>query len=129
MEIVIGEPVTNNNPKNCFRLTINHMHGDADAKTTTTHTFKGVSYGNVSLKTLVAAIELAKTLGHDFFYSREYRNKALQYAGFSDEIIEQITDFMESDSTNDGNTYAIWEDYTIVFFDENGIKHHVEVRK
>jgi len=104
------------------------MHGDADAYSESTRSTSDPYSGIVSLCDLIKVIE---DFGSDcqFFYSSEYREEVLKQAGFSDEFINNITDYMEGDCTNDGNTMAMFDGYDLVYFDADGVEHEVTVEQ
>ena len=49
-------------------------------------------------------------------------------AGFKDRVIDLITDYMESDCTNDGNTLAMFDGWAVTWFDPNGVEHEVNIQ-
>ena len=78
--------------------------------------------------TLLKVLHLAQD-NREIFYSKKNRNNALMSAGFSQDVLEGITDYFVPDCTNDGTTYAITYKYDLVYFDSAGVKHAVIVQR
>lgn len=137
MILTTGNPIPQNNPKSSYRLTINHMHGDADANTTNSFLFKAKDvdkepeYG-LNLFELIEVLNYFDNLTHgykcDFCYSSGKRRSLMTAAGFKDRVIDLITDYMESDCTNDGNTLAMFDGWAVTWFDPNGVEHEVNIQ-
>ena len=51
----------------------------------------------------------------------------MKNAGFTRDTIEAMTDYMETDCTNDYNTYAVWTRYELTHFDDCGVEYEVEI--
>lgn len=138
MILTIGNPIPQNNPKSVYRLTINNMHGDADANTTNHYHFqpqldlaKEPEHG-LSLFELVEVLNFYDNLTHshqcDFCYSSGKRRTLMASAGIKDRVIDRITDYMDSDCTNDGNTLAMFDGWAVTWFDSNGVEHEVNIQ-
>ena len=137
MILTTGNPIPQNKPKSTYRLTINNMHGDADANTTNHYHFKAKEVDkrtehNLSLFDLLEVLNFYDELAHnskcDFCYSSEQRRAMMSAAGFDDRVIDNITDYMDGDCTNDGNTLAMFDGWAVTWFDENGVEYEVNVQ-
>jgi hypothetical protein len=131
MKLIIGAPVQINTPKNEYELVISHMHGDADAYTESKYTFDDLESSdksNPSLAELLTVIQIASDAGYEFFENRFTRSDTLKEQGFSDDFIDEITDFMVCDCTND-NSYAQFDGYELFYYDKNGTKFNVTVEE
>ena len=138
MILSIGKPIPRaKSPKNIYRLTITNMHGDADAETVNTYDFKAeevekeAEYG-LTLFELLSALHFYDGLHHgqqcDFCYSSNKRRELMSKAGLSDKVIDNITDYMDGDCTNDGNTLAMFDGWTLTYFNGAGVEHEVNIQ-
>ena len=138
MILTTGNPIPRaKSPKNIYRLVITNMHGDADAETVNTYDFdadkieKGEEYG-LTLFELLEVLHFYDSLHHgqkcDFCYSSSRRRALMSKAGLSDKVTDQITDYMDGDCTNDGNTLAMFDGWTLTYFNEAGVEHEVIIQ-
>ena len=137
MILIVGKPIPQNNPKSVYQLAINNMHGDADANTTNHYHFKDSEIDkeiehNLSLFTLIEVLNYFDNLSHsqqcDFCYSSGKRRSMMTAAGFKDRVIDIITDYMDGDCTNDGNTLAMFDGWAVTWFDADGVEHEVNIQ-
>lgn len=112
MDLKIGNPVTSDE-KSCFKLTVYFMLGDADGDEETVEYLSDKSYVLEIVKLLEARVN---EKGHLVGPHRE--------PGALSEYIE-----WPMDALTDWNEYAAYEGYSLVWLDENGIEHEVEVIK
>ena len=144
MELIIKKKTEDTVLKNVFVIVVTMMHGDADGYTT----------GEVIIpkekETLAkdAIAMLEEMLALPWNGAREaYRKMPNFLAWFSGEFLEGYSDYWDSKYT-----YELWEEmndysfdwdrdfscedvltrcdgYEVFFYDENGVKHEVEVKK
>ena len=138
MILITGKPIPRSkSPKNIYRLVIVNMHGDADAETTNTYDFKTSEVSRspahgLGLFELLEVLhfydKLSQNAQCDFCYSRQKRRELMSNAGFSDKAVDNITDYMDSDCTNLGNSLAMFDGWTLTCFDSNGVEHEVNIQ-
>ncbi len=124
----ITDPKPDSNPRNTYQLRIEYMHGDADAYTDKTRNFSG-NGDQDSLK--IALLFLNAAASYDFddrAGSEEQATYLAEVTGLSFEQAEEFLDnFTEGDCTCDFQYQAAFDGYEVVYFDERGVEHDVEV--
>lgn len=115
MQITIGAPLTDKNPRNAYVLYVNLMHGDADA------------YSTIKFGPYVADDDFEVT-------DLEARIKVLKKMdGVDSDTFKDWDDFRKllsgewpSDTTCD-DYLASYEDHYVRFFDKNGVEFQTKV--
>ncbi len=137
MILTTGKPIRRNAPKSVYRLSITNMHGDADAETVNNYHFEAKEIdkphtNGLNLFEIIEVLNFYDGLDHnsqcDFCYSSSRRRKIMLAGGFKDKVIDNITEYMDSDCTNDGNTLAMFDGWEVTWFDANGVEHEVNVK-
>ena len=115
-----------------FKLTLDFMHGDADATTHETEYFdlKDQPY----LEQLVTVITRLGEVGINDRWtgSEEFEDFVkLSLPSVSADQVEKVVSFFDNvtpgDVTNDGSSQAQIEGFEVTFFDDNGFESEVEL--
>lgn len=113
MELKIGNPVRVSNPTKTFELEFKVVHGDADG-----YSSEKLNFRETEKDELVRVLEIFNAMsGRD---SDDYRN----IPGFKEYVWDNYpTDYTCLDYP------AALKYYQVFYYDENGIKHFVEIVK
>lgn len=115
MQFKIGKPVVIKNPKSVYVLEFEVMHGDADGYSTEVWEYSE-SRKNDFIETLKVFKEIEKVKNG---YEEEHYPEIEGYN-------EYVSENWPSDHTCSDYPAALQE-YKIYYYDENGVKHHVEL--
>lgn len=111
--ITIGKPIVNKAvPTNAYVVDVTFMHGDAAAYTVESYNFK---FNDPQLLTVLTAF----TDVPDDLYSYSDWRKYLQQSGWEQSAVDNVTDMLISDITNDQFCAQI-SGLTITYYDHIG---------
>jgi len=145
----IGEPLTMSNPKNMFRVYVQHGHGEDNATWSD-------NYWSVSVKDIDKVLTQLKILrilaGNGYFYTVQHivdevlkgnTEYILDYEAFKsdydrmieeedgdslfDAISEALSDWGMYEYDSYSGDAATLENYKITYFDEFGVEHKVKI--
>jgi hypothetical protein len=136
-KLEIGEPIKpKDNPKNTWRIYAKVMHGDADKYETTKKDFLKIRKNDrhAGEKELIYAIcLLIKILNlhhndrRDFDHLSEPTAKECGY-NYEPDMEQILCDLVPGDCTCDFQYKTYLESFRVVWFDENGIEHEVNIK-
>jgi hypothetical protein len=126
VDIVVGNPISHDNPIDCFILAVSYQHGDADGESDKTFTYYNNPEGIESLKHDVLSLEAVE----DIDDCEDALTELYQVLGLED--IEAAIDtfrgdFYEGDHTTDYSVSAAVAGYDVVYYDKNGVEHAVDI--
>jgi len=128
VDLKVEKPIVENNPTNCFQLTVEYMHGDADGDSEKDFIYENTEEGIAELKLDLLSLEAVD----DMDYHEEQLTPLLEELGFEGEELEERLDgfhgnFYEGDHTTDYSMPAAHVKRTVVYFDNEGNPFEVNV--
>lgn len=146
--IEITEPVTQNNPKDVFRLhwTNEHYTGDYDVWENDWTTFPNDSDGIERLTRYLKILDIGVNRGrlntyelaklyfsgnHDYIATDWMKSKFNERVFENDEKIEKLSDMLSDDFYDIGFSRgdSTLERWRVTYFDENGIEFNTKINK
>jgi len=126
VEIIVGEPIVEGKPTECFKMTVEYSHGDADFETE-----KVIHYTKGELDDLkrdyAALMDINDISDEDKV--REYFEDQGMSSAEAEQAASDFRDaFYEGDRTKDQSTAAICSGVELCWYDSSGVKHSVEVK-
>jgi len=126
VEITVEEPIIEDNPTNCFELTVEYSHGDADCETE-----KVIHYteGEIEdLKRDYAALMDINDISDEDKVREYFEDQGMSSAEAEQAASDFHDAFYEGDRTIDQSTAAICSGVELCWYDSSGVKHSVEVK-